>query len=343
MIYRSMNEDKFNSNAKSIIHDVNNLLSNILKSAEFIRSDSKNLNDYIEIIISNSLTSARLLENILHPSDLNLKPTSLDQICKGVLSEFRLVTKKNIDFKFVAAENSSVVNVDDFQIRRVVHNLILNAVESIENSGRIIVKISSPREGETMLEITDTGVGISESEIKNIFKTGFTTKSVSGNSGLGLSHSREILKKHRAELSCKSVKNVGTTFTIIFTLNDSKIQAASDKKILLAEDDPTLNSLLTDTFFDYGFEIDSVSDGSKILEKLYSSKNYSLLILDNKMPGKNGITLIKEIRENKIKIPIILMTGASTEEFESEANLDFHLIKKPFRTEELMEIIQNKS
>lgn len=99
------------------------------------------------------------------------------------------------------------------QLNQVFMNLLINAAQAIDKEGQITVK--AWQEGETVLfSVADTGCGISEENISRIFEPFFTTKEIGIGTGLGLSLSYQIVKKHQGEISVESVPGKGTTFTV---------------------------------------------------------------------------------------------------------------------------------
>ena len=100
------------------------------------------------------------------------------------------------------------------RLHRVLLNLLLNAVQAIEGAGRVYVAVSTDSEGhDAVIAVSDTGRGISERDLPNIFRPFFTTK---GNgTGLGLSLARRIVEEHHGQIEVKSRANQGTTFTVI--------------------------------------------------------------------------------------------------------------------------------
>jgi two-component system NtrC family sensor kinase len=105
------------------------------------------------------------------------------------------------------------VRCNPHQLNQVFMNLLINAAQAIEKEGEITVK--AWQEGETVLfSVTDTGCGIPQENLRQIFEAFFTTKEVGKGTGLGLSVSYEIVKKHRGEILVDSEPGKGTTFTV---------------------------------------------------------------------------------------------------------------------------------
>jgi len=105
------------------------------------------------------------------------------------------------------------------QLGQVFINLLVNAGQAIEEKGKIIIK-TYQQDGYVCIDVSDTGKGIQEENLKKIFDPFFTTKPVGKGTGLGLTVSHEIIKKHGGEIRVKSKIGEGTTFTVMLPLSN---------------------------------------------------------------------------------------------------------------------------
>src|SRR5262249_16959253 len=120
-----------------------------------------------------------------------------------------------------------------FQINQVLLNLFVNAAQAMEKSGTITIKTSADSH-EALIEISDTGRGIEPAHLNRIFEPSFTTKPVGQGTGLGLSGSYGIGKKHGGRIDVMSTVGVGTTFTIRLPLKhrgDDAVAIAAEAPI----------------------------------------------------------------------------------------------------------------
>jgi signal transduction histidine kinase len=122
--------------------------------------------------------------------------------------------KGNISSVFQRGENLPLLRIDAHQIQQVLINLVLNAIQAMEGGGVLTVRTFLGDGGRMGIEVKDTGVGISRSNLKKIFDPFFTTKSEG--TGLGLSISLKILENHGATIDVESKEGKGSTFTIYF-------------------------------------------------------------------------------------------------------------------------------
>jgi two-component system sensor histidine kinase HydH len=116
------------------------------------------------------------------------------------------------------------VFVDAEQIKQVLLNLILNAVQAMPSGGEISLR-SHQENGSILLEIADQGVGIPEENLERIFDPFFTTRA--GGTGLGLSIAYQIINRHGGHLSVRNNPNGGSTFIVVLPLSQSEDAASS--------------------------------------------------------------------------------------------------------------------
>ena len=124
-----------------------------------------------------------------------------------------IVEEKGIEISYEVKPKNLAIDVDEKLIEQVLINLIKNAMEAGENVVDLRIVISAKEDmGKVKMELADNGPGISEEVIENIFVPFFTTKKEG--SGIGLSLSKQILRKHGGNLEVISVPGEGATFTV---------------------------------------------------------------------------------------------------------------------------------
>jgi signal transduction histidine kinase len=124
---------------------------------------------------------------------------------------------RNIQMVKEFSGDELTIHADWNQMRQVIINLVMNAVESMEGSGRLVMRTyADDRSGKCSLEISDTGSGIPEDKLSKIFDPFFTTKAAGKGTGLGLSTAYGIIKENRGNISVKSTSPAGTTFLLEF-------------------------------------------------------------------------------------------------------------------------------
>lgn len=273
--------------------------------------------------------------------------------------------KKNLFFELNISENIPAILIgDSFRLRQILMNLLGNAIKYTDK-GTITVNCKVNKEGKKKIaldfEVKDTGVGISEYNLQNIFNVfeqgNKLQASYRGGAGLGLSICKSLVELLGGKISVTSKVDVGSTFAICmpFKKASSEQQPAikdfkynlngntkllAGKKILLADDDDH-NLILADYIFkSWQTDYLLVDNGQKAIDTL-ANNNYDIVIIDIHMPVKNGLDVIKYIRSNKngsnYNTPCIFVTANAIKADiinYLKAGFDGYLIK-PLREEEI--------
>ena len=162
-----------------------------------------------------------ILDNVLRfslPKKLILADTDINLIIEEVVSSLNLEEVfKNIEVTKHLDLGLQKIKVDSVQMREVVLNVIINAVQAMPNGGKLSIKTAKENEF-LKLEISDTGKGITKKVLDNLFVPFFTTKSKG--LGLGLFISNEIVKAHKGKIEVDTRLDKGTTFKIILPLKN---------------------------------------------------------------------------------------------------------------------------
>ena len=250
------------------------------------------------------------------------------------------------DFADVPAVRSNPADLS-----AVLSNLIFNSVEAMPNGGRIT--FATRLEGERVrLDVTDTGVGMSEEIRRRIFEPFYTTKKTG--QGLGMSIVQGILARHGAEIEVASQEGKGTTTTILLPASSEAVEPAPqpaetkkpkrskavDLAVLLVDDDERVRSVIHDMLVLGGMDVVSVESGEAALAAL-EKRSFDAVVTDLSMPGMGGIELSARIKERHSDLPVVLMSGRATEQVEEEireAKIK-QVLQKPFEMAALIDVI----
>ena len=231
------------------------------------------------------------------------------------------------------------------ELREVFVNIINNALDAMPDGGRISFSTWS-NEDTVFVEISDTGMGMSE-EVKNRIFDPFFTTSRPERTGLGMGVAYSIITRHGGKIGVESEEGKGTTLTLSLPINNETKQqilssrSAPDKvakglSILVVDDEEEICNILDKFFSRVGHMVKAVSNGAEAIE-LAKREDFDLVICDLTMPGVTGHDVIKALNELD-KVPKIGVSTGSIEDYSSaEANAlkaDF-IINKPFRLLEL--------
>jgi PAS domain S-box-containing protein len=306
-----------------------------------------------------------IINDILDLSKLEAGKTSLEEI--GFSIHDLLLNASNV-LRLKAEEKRLSLNTysdpaipavllgDPHRINQVVINLLSNAVKFTQKgkvtiSCRLLATAGNRQDLE--ITVTDTGKGMEESFLNNLFnKFSQEDQSIArsyGGTGLGLSIAKQLVELMGGSISIASKKSEGTTVTLhlSFLAGDEKDlpvkanfvmdpQALRGKKILLVEDN-SMNRIVAQTMLkEYGLTITEAIDGS-IAVNLVKSHTFDLILMDMQMPIMDGIEATKRIRKHT-NVPIIALTANAIKGERDKclaAGMDDYL-SKPFEEEDLV-------
>jgi signal transduction histidine kinase len=208
-----------------VAHELNNPINNIMLTASMLEEDYKELSDeerleMVRDLVEQADRSRLIVSNLLDFARESEMKTGLLQI-KDLIEEVIQLTANEIKHSKVKVARRFASNLPPFhgdrqQISQVFVNLVLNAIDAMPDGGTLTVttRITDARDYITV-EIEDTGVGIPEYELPNIFDPFFTSKPHGKGTGLGLSVSLGIIRKHGGDIRVASRPNEGTVFTVL--------------------------------------------------------------------------------------------------------------------------------
>ncbi len=205
----------------SVAHELNNPLQAIQGALFLIRQEQglseQGLRD-LDVILTEVERMAKLInllrETYQPPSREELSPESLNRLVEEVRALIENHLNRNrVSFAFHPDDDLPKVPLNRDQIKQVLLNLCLNAVEAMPEGGEMSLETGfDAREGGVWLTVRDTGIGIRTDDIPNIFDPFFTTKK--GGSGLGLSISFDIIQRHGGRITADSETGVATTMRV---------------------------------------------------------------------------------------------------------------------------------
>ena len=305
----------------------------------------------LKIIQNNGHHLLALINDILDLSKIEsgkmeaeVTDVSLWQIVNEVTALMRVRAQEKgllfgLEFVFPVPET---VKSDPVRIRQVLVNLVGNAIKFTENGGvRIIVHIDSSRsEPRVILEVADTGIGMSEEQIGKLFKpfsqADASTTRKFGGTGLGLAISKKIATLLGGDLIVRSMPGEGSSFIFSFdpgplqnvrmlqnvtecgfapTGRDSgpSEQVNLSGRVLIAEDGPDNQRLIAYILKQAGLTVDIAENGriavDKTIEAHEQGEPYDVILMDMQMPEMDGYTATQTLRGCGLDLPIIALTA----------------------------------
>lgn len=343
-----------------IAHEFNNLLAGILGYAEIGLSseDIATKDEALEVSVRSCLRGRSITSGLLTFARRSDPQRGLHQIRGAIDDTLALVErelmKANIRIERRFQPVPSTV-CDPGQLSQVVLNLVTNARDAmLEQDGGVITVDLSQHDDQIVLAISDTGSGIPEHLLKEVFQPFMTTKGALGGSatpgtGLGLAISYGIIQSHGGVIAIDSEVGRGTTVTIRLPI----INNAADEperaplidpipalRILIVDDDEVVAQSIARLLEGQGHQVNLAKDGETALWR-YCKQPFDLVLSDIIMPGMGGIELLKRLRAIDPHAQVLLMTGKTLpvqiEQMVQAGTLS--VVKKPFVVEELLAAI----
>ena len=359
--------------AGGVAHDFNNLLTAIIGFSDLLLLKHKpgdpSFNELMQIK-QNANRAAGLTRQLLafsrrqtlRPQVLEL-PLIVDDLT--VLLK-RMIGEKN-HLSVEHGRNIWPVRADVVQLEQVIINLVVNARDAMPDGGSITVRTSNITEAEAaslrfdglvpadyvLIDVEDTGTGMSPEVLQKIFEPFFTTKELGKGTGLGLSTVYGIVKQTEGFIYPVSVLGEGTTFKIFLPRYvpteaelTAKIAAATapakdltgNERILLVEDEESVRAFSARALRTTGYKVYEAEGGDEAIEVLEEiDYKVDLVISDVVMPEMDGPTLLKHIREKMPDLKVIFVSGYAEEsvrrDISDDQSVDF--LPKPYSLDQI--------
>ena len=249
-----------------------------------------------------------------------------------------MVKEKNIEFSFhINRMEKEYLYTDQLRLNQIYINLLSNAIKYTQPGGSVRVEM---REEESALPgrvrltyvVADTGMGMSPEFMKTMYQpfsrqTDSRVNTIQG-TGLGLAITKQMVDLMGGGIDCQSVQGKGTTFTVTLDIpvadkqrDDMRLDAVD---VLIVDDDEVLLQTADDTLKSMGAAVEQARSGAEALEKILgrhnAGKDYSVVIIDWKMPDTDGVETIRRIRaEIDANIPILLISAYDWSDIEDRA------------------------
>jgi putative nucleotidyltransferase with HDIG domain len=352
--------------AAGAAHEINNPLTIISLNLQLMerlldQEDRTALKERLRIIADQEARIAKIIHDLMsfaRPTQPKFVSSSLAEIVDRVLSVLGdrvSITKIKVENKLKA--NLPAIMVDPLQIEQVFMNLFINATHAMAKGGELTIE-GSPAGDFFEIKVRDTGKGIDPSHINKIFDPFFTTKSESEGTGLGLAICHSIVEHNGGSLQVLSRLGHGTTFSLRLPLDKGSrlrrlkkeleqepvkapVSSAPEKiPVLVVDDEHLLNDMLQESLRVSGYEVDGAYDGMEAIT-MVPKKPYRLLILDIRMPNKDGFEVLEFVKREYPDIQVVIITAhASKEEIKETVRMGaFACLRKPFRIEKVLETV----
>ena len=346
-------------------HDIRtpmNAIIGLTTIAEKNLGDTESVGENLRKITMASNHLLTLINDILDISKvesgkLNLSPQtfSIVEVVENLVNISQpMIKEKNIDFNFRTSRMEiEYLYADRLRLNQIYINILSNAIKYTEPCGHVSVDMreeKSQTSGCVRLTYTvsDSGIGMSPEFMKNLYQpfsrqTDSRVNSIQG-TGLGLAISKQMVDLMGGTIDCQSEQGKGTTFTVILDIPIADRQREDmmlePMDALIVDDDEILLETAVDTLESLGLTADRAESGLEalgmILHRHETGRDYSIVILDWKMPDIDGVETIRRIRtEVDANIPILLISAydwSDIEDAAKEAGANGFVSKPLFRS-----------
>jgi PAS domain S-box-containing protein len=353
--------------AGGIAHDINNILTPILGSAQLLKArfpqENNRVLQMLTIIENNAKQGAALVKQLLSfAKGVEGKYTILqvNDLIKDTIQFAKQTLSKSIKFSTHLSPKLFPVYGDKTQLHQVVMNLVVNAADAMPNGGHLSISAENLYIDENIRQINchakvgnyivitvrDTGTGMSPEIVERIFEPFFTTKDFGKGTGLGLSTVQGIIKSHKGFINVDSKVGKGSKFQIFLpSLNqeisllksdDNKMYQGRGEVILLVDDEAQIIEVTKTILENYNYQIITARNGKEAIDIYTQNQDeIKLVLMDIMMPEMDGNAAICKLKEINPQVKIIACSGRNIEP-DNEAQVAAILLK-PYSNQELLE------
>jgi signal transduction histidine kinase/CheY-like chemotaxis protein len=343
-----------------IAHEFNNLLAGILGHAELglLSADPEEKNEALTVAVKTCLRGKSITRGLLTFARRNDAQRDLHQIRDAVEETLALVERELAKVNVRVERRLQLVPptiCDLGQISQVLLNLITNARDAMLDQGGGVITIELAQKGDQIeLAVSDTGSGIPEHMLAQMFQPFVTTKGALGGStvpgtGLGLAISYGIVESHGGTIVPYSQVGRGTTMTVRLPIAarppelgapDGMGRPLPPLRILIVDDEDAVVAPLARLLAGYNHTVRVAAGGAAGL-RLYREQRFDLVMSDVVMPGMDGAEFVRRLRAIDPNAQVLVMTGqassAQTDEMLQAGA--FGVVSKPFVIQDLLESI----
>jgi|SoiMethySBSTD1v2_1073268.scaffolds.fasta_scaffold62806_2 PAS domain S-box-containing protein len=346
-----------------IAHDFNNMLTVVIGNldalARALRGTGRNFGR-AEMALTGALSCAELTRRLLafaRRQPLRASPVHLGQMCRNVAKLLGRTLGERICIEIKDESNLWHVLADPAQVESSLINLAVNARDAMTEGGTLTIETSNvtshgadadiPAGDFVLLEVADTGVGMTAEVLERAVEPFFTTKNLGHGTGLGLSMVYGFVKQSGGHVKIESAPNRGTRVKLYLPRSDATVQPAEvagdaesaevsgrDRTILLVEDDAGVRAVTAAMLKELQFTVIEADNGSHALDIVDRQPDIDLLFTDIVMPGMNGFELGRLARERRPQLPVLYATGYAASYTAPEKGAD--VLAKPYREADLL-------
>ncbi|WP_210508940.1 PAS domain-containing protein [Naasia sp. SYSU D00057] len=363
--YRAQRMESLGVLAGGIAHDLNNVLTPVLLSAQLL-GDSVRDPQEVELLGSieaGARRGADLIRQVLlfaRGEEAERRVLDVDSLLAELADFCRKTAPRSIDVEFLAPSRPLRVTADRTQLMQVLVNLVTNAVDAMPGGGALTIGAAPVDGGRGRVGFTveDTGHGMDAEVCGRIFEPFYSTKGPGRGTGLGLPTSLAIARRHDGGIDVVSAPGRGSRFTLWLPAADApadsgegirptpqEAPAGAGLLVLVVDDEEPVRDAVRRVLETHGYRTVEAADGRAGLELLErceaSGDPVAAVVIDLMMPVLGGANTLDRIRSERPELPVILTSGfdpsAGNESRPADAAVRF--LRKPFAEAELLGLL----
>jgi two-component system cell cycle sensor histidine kinase/response regulator CckA len=382
--------------AGGVAHDFNNVLQAIIGYSDLLLANHRPTDPAFQDIIQIKQNANRAKNLVQHLLAFSRRQTLRPQVLQlgELISDLQMLVNRLVGemVKLDIRQGRDLwdVHADATQFEQAILNLAVNARDAMPGGGELAVRTRNVTQAEcaefahqglapadyVLVEIEDSGMGISQENIEKIFEPFFTTKEVGKGTGLGLSMVYGFVKQTGGFIYCDSVLGKGTVFRIFLPryveeetraaaslegglsiappASEAATPAAASPetqsvdhtgtgRVLLVEDEEAVRKFAARALASRGYEVLQAASGREAMDIVdKTSEPFDLVVSDVVMPEMDGPTLMRELRKRDPNLKIVFVSGYAEDAFAKNLpeGEHFTFLPKPFSLKQLIETVK---
>jgi CheY-like chemotaxis protein len=355
--------------AAGVAHEINNPLVYVTLGLELIERElsrmekAATLDDWARVraICKDAVAGAERVRTIVRdlrifsrPAEEKVAPTDVEKVLESSISMAlsHIRPRARVEREYGKLQP---VLADESRLGQVFLNLLINAAQAIPEGApekhRIVLRTREGEQGEAIIEVEDSGVGIEKWKLERIFEPFWTDKPAGVGTGLGLSIVHGIVAGMGGEITVRSEAGRGSTFRVSLPVRparaeppDESVPAAESRtrpRMLLIDDEPNLGVTLTTGLREHA-DVVSVRSGREGIKLLLDDGGFDLILCDLMMPDLTGMDVFEQVTQKRPELRgrFVFTTGGAVTERARKFIEGAQRLDKPFRLEQVEELLR---
>ena len=354
--------------AGGVAHDFNNILVSILGTASLARmglTGGHELRGPLREIEVAATRASELCDQLLACAgrgQVHRESLDANQVVADMAALLRSSVPGTVQLSVELGSDPLPVLADATQLRQVLLNLVINAGEACNDSGRSVTvrtglvavgrrRLDAAFAGDGLpageyasIEVEDDGVGVARDVTGRLFDPFFSTKFTGR--GLGLSAVLGIVRSHAGALELVSEPGRGSVFRVLLprsegapidrTWQTAESAAVGEATVLVVDDEPLVRRTVRRILEGAGHRVVEAAGGVEALELLTAGHGFDVVLLDLTMPGMSGAEVWHKLRERGLAVPVVVISGFAEQEVLRRFGEGLSgLVRKPFTAQQL--------